>query len=274
MKQTYKLEVGSYTKSVFSSGELNVRVEDTESYNCITGSPQSSDDILELLCLVDALRRLGTTDLSLVMPYVMYSRDDRVCLPGQQLGASVFAKLINSCNFTSVTTYDNHSQVITALLNNCTNVNKLEILNWYPLDTSVYDYFVAPDSGSIKQVQELSTAYQVPMLRADKTRSLETGEITGTVVYTDDLKGASCLIIDDLSACGRTFLELAKALKLKGAGDITLYVTHGFFNCSFDGLVRAGISKFITTDSVFNISEYKENLKHLGSKADVKVIKL
>jgi len=267
---TYTLTTGTYTKSIFQSGELNIQVIGNYNFDStITGSPQSSDDIMELLCLVDALRRSHTTELSLVMPYCMYSRDDRVCLPGQQLGAAVFAQLINSCNFLSVTTIDNHSDVITALINNCCNISKLDIFN-RPIgatDLSDYDYIVAPDAGSIKGLQQLSTHFQVPMLRADKTRNLITGNISGTVVYCDDLDNANVIIIDDIIAGGRTMLELAKSLKLKGAGNITVFCTHGFFSSGIDNMIKAGVTKFITTNSVISdtiIDSAKSLSKYIG----------
>ena len=72
-------------------------------------------------------------------------------------------------------------------------------------------------------------------------------------MYSDDLKGKSCLIVDDICANGRTFVELAKSLKKKNAGEITLYVTHGFFGAKLQPLKSAGISKFITTSSVCNL---------------------
>jgi len=266
---TYKMIGIDYDTFKFQSGEINVKLKSMflDKDVTIIGSPQSSDEIMELLCLVDALRRKGVINLSLVIPYVMYSRDDRVCQEGQQLGASVFASLINSCNFTSVTTYDNHSDVITALLNNCTNRGKVSILGHsIPNLSDKYDYLVAPDAGSIKQVQELATWSRVPMLRADKTRDLLTGNITGTVVYSDDLEGKSCLIVDDICANGRTFVELAKALKAKGVGEITLYVTHLFVHKGLEELREAGISKFITTNSVVPYS--------ISALEEVKVIKL
>lgn len=254
MEPNYKLQNGYYTVFKFPSGEINVQTHCDAIETTITGSPQSSDDIMELLCLVDALRRDGTTNLILIMPYVMYSRDDRVMQEGQQLGINVFAKLINSCNFRRVYTIDNHSDVATAVIDNCENLGKrIDII-----DLTRYDYVVAPDAGSIKGIQKISTHYQIPMLRADKTRDIKTGDITGTIVYAEDIQNAKVLILDDICQGGRTFFELAKVLKSKGCSIVDLYITHGFFSSGLEVLLENGIDHIYTTDSVCNI----EN-KHL-----------
>ncbi len=67
-------------------------------------------------------------------------------------------------------------------------------------------------------------------IRADKSRNMATGQITETVVYADDLTGKACVIVDDLCDGGRTFIELAKVLRAKGAAKIALVVTHGIFS--------------------------------------------
>ena len=91
------------------------------------------------------------------------------------------------------------------------------------------------------------------MIRADKSRDTLTGEITSTEVYTtaERLDGATVLIIDDICAGGRTFIELAKSIKaIQPNVTIHLYVTHGFFDHDVGLLIDSGITQFITTDSV------------------------
>lgn len=252
----------------FPSGELQVQLLTTpygnpENRYTITGSVLSSDHLIELMQLVEAIRaHLPLIQLHLVMPYCAYSRQDRRCNPGEAFSLKVFTTLINSCNFTTVTTYDNHSDVATALINNCTNLSVSNILvraNYLDnmtLNLDQYDYLISPDAGANKKVFNVSKTFNIPMIRADKTRDTETGAILETKIYTDghSLANSTVLIIDDICQGGRTFEELAKAIKtVEPTCTIHLYVTHGFFSHQFgiQYMQSAGISKFITTNSVY-----------------------
>lgn len=235
----------------FPSGEVQVQLGNkniTSSY-VITGSILSSDHLMELLQLKSIL---GDTPCTLIMPYCAYSRQDRVCNPGEALSIKVFANLINSCNFDHVITWDNHSDVSTALINNCLNKSVDYLIADYE-DYDTYDYLVSPDAGANKKVFKCSYEFDIPMIRADKVRDTTNGNIVSTDVYAsaDRLDGKTILIVDDICQGGRTFVELAKAIKeIQPSVTIHLYVTHGFFNNGFNALKDAGISKFITTKSV------------------------
>lgn len=189
------------------------------------------------------------------MPYCAYSRQDRRCNQGESFSLKVFTNLINSCNFTKVTTFDNHSDVSTALINNCYNVPVHQLLldAQYTIKLREYDYFVSPDAGANKKVFNCSKLFRIPMIRADKIRDVSNGKILDTQVFAtaDQLKDKTILIIDDICQGGRTFEELSKAIKtIEPSCNIHLYVTHGFFNAGFNKLKEAGISKFFATASV------------------------
>jgi len=271
MKPNFKITFGDYTVFKFSSGEIQVTfINKMSSYlvdNCVTinGSVTSSDHIVELLQLVEAIKHsMPTVRIKLIMPYCAFSRQDRRCNDGESFSLKVFTNLLNSCNFQSVVTYDNHSDVSTALINNCYNKSVADVLSNYSVDldllsprkalASKYDYFVSPDAGANKKVQSCAKRFGVPMIRADKHRDTATGKILSTKVFTypNELTCSTLLIIDDICQGGRTFVELALALKdmQPDIEEIHLFVTHGFFSNGLHDLIQAGITKFITTDSV------------------------
>lgn len=264
MTPSFTVSSAEYKVWKFPSGEIGVKLlskPDVPSLEVIIkGSMLSSDSLIELLQLVDSLRAAGCTTLSLVMPYCAYSRQDRVCNKGESFSLKVFTDLINSCSFDSVTTWDNHSDVATALINNCRNTNVADIVSYDVLEVDNYDYLVSPDAGANKKVFECSKTLGIPMIRADKVRDTVTGAITETVVLAtkEQLKDSTVLVVDDICQGGRTFEELAKALKeIEPSCTIHLYVTHGFFSSprGLDNLKEAGISHFITTNSVTNITD-------------------
>lgn len=275
MKSNFTLSTGDYSVHKFHSGEIQVTLNlDVEILdNCtITGSILSSDHIIELLQLVEALRHKGHYYLNLIMPYCAFSRQDRRCNTGDSFSLKVFTNLINSCKFDSVTTYDNHSNVATALIDNCVDIPTSESSYLANVD-KFYDFYISPDAGANKKVLECSKKFQIPMIRADKSRDPLTMEITGTEVFAtaEQLNGATVLIIDDILAGGRTMIELAKSLKeIQPNVTIHIFITHMFADYGFKLMIDAGISKFITTDSVV----YSVHSKETIANTNVQVILL
>lgn len=253
---------GEYTVSKFASGELQVALvslyDDNDDIR-IKGSILSSDNLIELLLLVEVIRHHNhTIPIVLSMPYCAYSRQDRRCSSEEALSSKVFAQLINSCNFYKVYTFDNHSYVSTALIDRCFDVSVAKVfattITSDKLPISDYSYLVAPDAGALKKVQACCEATNTKLLRADKLRSLTDGAISDTIIHLPpdaSLKDTKVLIIDDICQGGRTFIELAKAIKaIESTCEVHLYVSHGFFDRGLDDMIAAGISHFYTTDSV------------------------
>jgi ribose-phosphate pyrophosphokinase len=249
----------------FPGGEIGIKF-DMEDYKFSTWSPtnrdqyilariQSSDDIMELVMVKNALdnfHRAFDYNTYLVMPYIPYARQDRVCVEGESFSLKAFASIINSLKFKSVRVLDPHSDVVAAVIDNIRVDSQLSIIskygNFFPVGTS--GIFVSPDAGANKKTAELAKYFgHSRFIRADKLRDLATGEIKETIVYDNDLTGLSVIIADDICDGGRTFIELAKVLKRKGASKVTLYVTHGIFSKGTDVLFKNGIDEIYTTDS-------------------------
>lgn len=267
LKPNFKVNSNvTYTVMKFPSGEIQVtlnnhnhKITDIE----IKGSILSSDNIIELLQLVEVIRNAYyDCTIILYMPYCAFSRQDRRCNQGEAFSLKIFAQLINSCNFIKVITCDNHSDVSTGLLDNCVNMTITDIfttaneINNTTLDLKQYNYLVSPDAGANKKIFELSKEFNIPMIRADKTRDTKTGNILETEVYATakQLDGVTVLIVDDICQGGKTFEELAKKIKtVQPNCKIHLYATHGFFShtSGIRYMQNAGISKFITTTSVY-----------------------
>ncbi len=220
----------------FSGGECHVKVLPSDISDCtdITAYLYSSNDVMRLLLTVDAIRRIAPqTSIHLTIPYFPYARQDRVCNEGEALSVKVMANLINSLYCTHVTLYDPHSDVTPALVNNCNIINSAEIIANSPLAAIIKDKdltLLSPDAGAEKKVRAVAKRLKTTeLLCASKTRETATGEITSTQIH-GDISGKNIIIIDDICDGGRTFIELAKALKDANAGDVYLYITHGIFS--------------------------------------------
>ena len=236
---------------VFSGGEVHVKLD--PKYDeilvpfTILARIDSSDDVMKLLLVTDAIRRAGCPRLSLAMPYLPYARQDRVCNQGEAHSLKVFCKLINAQNYYEVGILDCHSDVGTALLDNCTHETNhkfikkviLHMQTKYNRNLSQRELtIISPDAGSNKKIKDLMKELgpHVDMVKCDKTRDTKTGQLTGFEVYADDLKGKHCLIVDDICDGGGTFVGLAEELKKKNAGPLFLAVSHGIFSKGFKTL--------------------------------------
>jgi ribose-phosphate pyrophosphokinase len=247
----------TYKKFNFPCGEMHIKLESF----CPGGTGEilfefeRNDEIIELQLLIDALNRQNIGVRVLVMPYVPFSRQDRINVPGECFSLKVFTGIINSLGFEKVIITDPHSDVTSALINNCEVIPQHEV--FWPYFTNNKDPFwlISPDAGALKKiykVAKMAVNHCLGVVECSKTRDVTNGDILGVDVNIKSLKNQTCCIVDDICDGGRTFIEIAKELKAKDAGKIVLLVSHGFFTKGmevFDGLIneihtRKGIVKW------------------------------
>ena len=247
----------------FAGGECNVRFSEllrgTERVRLNTRL-NSSDDIMNLILSVDALRRMGIKRIEVFIPYVPYARQDRVMVPGESLSIKVFADLLNNLQLDKVIVFDPHSDVTPALVNNCVIIPNYEMVSYFLAELQLNDFvLVSPDLGAYKKVDKLAQqiGYKGEIATGIKVRNLETGEILRSDVNTSDLGNKPCLVVDDICDGGRTFIELAAALKAKGAGDLYFIASHGVFSHNaIERLQEAGYKNVCSSNSISDIESY------------------
>jgi len=243
----------------FNAGEIQVSLEEFE-YSCvqnsratITARIHNSDDLMELVMVTDAIRRLSPLiQMTLVLPYLPYSRQDRVANPGEALSSAVFARMINALNFKKVFTYDAHSDVSIACLDNAESNSQSYLLDEIFGDEKMGEYtLVSPDAGANKKTLAVAKYFGgLKVINCDKSRDTMTGEITGTYVnWGYSMKGMNLLIVDDICDGGMTFIKIAEAVQKFKPESIDLYVTHGIFSKGYKCLLDSGIRHIYTTDS-------------------------
>lgn len=225
----------------FNGGEPHIKIKtnlDISEMVNITTRIKSFNDLGLLLLANDALRRMGIKTINLFLPYFPGARQDRVMIPGEPLTVKVYAEIINKAGFNRVTIVDPHSEVCSALLNQVSPFSNHKLVEKCVEGLENY-LLVAPDGGALKKMHQLSTYLGgVPIIACNKERNVRTGALSGFTVYADDLKGQTCVIVDDICDGGGTFLGIAEALKDKNAGNIFLIVTHGIFSKGFEALQK------------------------------------
>lgn len=227
----------------FAGGEVQVRIEGPAhqvDHVTIRADLIDSDTVMGLLVLTDAVRRqYGDPAIDLVCPYLPYARQDRVAYPGEALSAAVACRLLNAQGYRSVEVWDAHSDVSLALLD---RVRHRPASAFAGPIVSPNDVVVAPDLGAVKRATASAELAGAPVVQAEKTRSTDTGAITGSRVQSGSIGTRDFLIVDDICDGGRTFIELARVLRPLTEGRVKLYVTHGIFSAGFEAL-RAGIDQ-------------------------------
>jgi len=261
----------------FSGGEPHIKITENLDSFCINTSSvifitklRTPKDLIELAVAVNAIYNIGSgADFHLLLGYLPGGRQDRICISGEAFTAKVYAKLINGItDWDSITCLDAHSDVMPALLDNCINVDNKHFVDKAIEKLDLEDFtLISPDAGANKKVLSLAQHINnkdygydltVDVVRADKLRDMKTGNILETIVYADDLTGQDCVIVDDICDGGRTFIELAKVLKAKGARNVILIVTHGIFSKGF-GPVLQHVDQIVTTNSFIDLSQENEH---------------
>lgn len=231
-----------YESFNFAGGEPHIKINtnfDNAKPILITHRIRSFNDLGSLLVCVDALRNIGCKEISLLLPYFPGARQDRIMVEGEPFTANLYANLINRLFFKEVFIFDPHSEVCVTLLNNVKVIsNHLFIRKVLEkLDSGVN--IVSPDAGAEKKMPALMKANNIDeIISCSKIRDPENGRLGGFEVHAQDLKGKTCLIVDDICDGGGTFLGLAEKLKEKNAGPLYLAVSHGIFSKGFEALEK------------------------------------
>ena len=203
---------------------------------------KSSDDLVDMMLAVNALRNMYGHDIKLTLdvPYFPFSRQDRVMTDGESFGLQVVADMIKLCNFMTVTTLDIHSDVAGAMFPAGVFVNVPQDVVWADrvrkLSLNKPTVIVSPDAGALKKIYKVAGATGLPVVEAKKIRDVATGHIVKTEIDGSLLSDfEQVIIVDDICDGGRTFIELAKVIRDSGfKGNLVLCVTHGIFSKGLD----------------------------------------
>lgn len=260
-----------YKISSFPDGQQSLTILNPEEIELdqvtIASHLNSFRDLELIICANRDLLELGHTQIHLYVPYFLGARSDRKFGEGTvNYVKEVIAPIINSQNFKSVTVLDPHSDVVEACINRFKKVSNFDLVKFAIGEiygSSYSDNFskfalVSPDGGSLKKVYDVADGlnYKNTIIIASKHRDLESGKIVSTnVSILDEHKGLDMIILDDICDGGRTFIELAKALREQGAtGRIYLVVTHGIFSAGVKAL-NPYFDGIFSTNSIADVND-------------------
>ena len=251
----------------FSDGEIYVEINENIRGNSIfiiqSVSSPANDNLMELLMCIDALKRSSAKNITAVIPYFGYARQDRKVVPRTSISAKLVSNLITKAGADRVVTVDLHAGQIQGFFDIpvdnlfATPIFARHIKKKIKLNNIIC---VAPDVGGVERTRALSRRINSTIAIIDKRRPApgksEVMNIVGNV------KNKNCVIVDDIIDSGGTIVNAVSALKNKGAKDVYVYITHAVLSGdAVKKIEKSQIKKLITTDTIDNSKKIKNSKK-------------
>ncbi len=250
-----KVKLSDALVTRFSEGEVRVKINENirgkDVFVVQPTCPPSNENIMELLIMMDALRRSSAERITAVIPYFGYARQDRKDQPRVPITAKLVANLLTVAGANRILTMDLHAGQIQGFFD-------IPVDHLFSIGVFI-DYFdqrikdlvvVSPDVGGIKMARAYAKRLGVPLAIIDKRR--ESPEKTEAMHILGEVEGKNAIVVDDLVATGSSLFEGVDALKKAGAKNIYAAIAHGVLSGpARDRLDKcANLKELVITDSI------------------------
>ena len=248
----------------FSDGEIYIEINENIRGNSIfliqSISSPANDNLMELLLCVDALKRSSAKNITAVIPYFGYSRQDRKVVPRTSISAKLVSNLITKAGADRVVTVDLHAGQIQGFFD-------IPVDNLFstPIFTRhIKKKFnkknlicVAPDIGGVERARALGRNLDIGLAIIDKRRPAPGKSQVMNVI--GNVKEKKCIIVDDIIDSGGTIVNAAEALLNRGAEEVHVYVTHGVLSGeAVEKIKKSKIRNLVVTDTIDNSDKVKK----------------
>ena len=262
-----KLKLVNSNIKRFADGEIYVEINENIRGNSIfviqSISTPANDNLMELLICIDALRRSSAINITAVIPYFGYARQDRKVVPRTAISAKLVSNLITNAGAHRIVTVDLHAGQIQGFF----DIPVDNLFSTPIFSKHIKKYIsnkniicVAPDVGGVERARALGQKLNVGLAIVDKRRPAPGKSQVMNII--GNVKGKNCLLVDDIIDSGGTIVNAAKALKEKGAKDVYVYVTHGVLSGNaVKQINNSKIKKLILTDTIDNSNKIKKSSK-------------
>ena len=248
-------EVGKADVSTFSDGEVNVEInENVRGRDCFvlqSTCVPANTHLMELLIMIDALRRSSARRVTAVVPYYGYARQDRKVLPRAPITAKLVADLISTAGTDRVLCIDLHAGQIQGFFN-------IPVDNLYATPVLLeairmrFDgslTIVSPDAGGVERSRAYAKRLGATLAIVDKRR--EGPNVSKVMNIIGDVKGQTCVIVDDIVDTAGTLVEAAKALMRDGATSVSAAITHPVLSGpAITRIAESPLKELVVTDTI------------------------
>ncbi len=262
-----KLKLVNTNIKRFADGEIYIEINENIRGNSVfvvqsTSNP-ANDNLMELLLVVDALKRSSAKNITAVIPYYGYARQDRKVAPRTSISAKVVANLLTNAGASRVVTVDLHAGQIQGFFDMpvdnlfTTPLFAKYIKKKFPNKKLIC---VSPDVGGVQRTRGLATRIKADLAIIDKRRPKPGQSQVMNII--GDVKGKTCIIVDDIIDSGGTIINAVSALKKEGAVDVYVFITHAVLSGDAAKKIQnSKIKKLIITDTIDNSQKIKNNKK-------------
>ena len=247
--------------------EVNENVRGQDVYVIQSTSKPANDNLVELLVCIDALKRASAKQITAVIPYFGYARQDRKPGPRTPISAKLVANLITKSGADRVLTIDLHAGQIQGFFD--IPVDNLyaapilleDIKKNYDLDRTV---IISPDVGGVVRARYIANRLNIGLAIVDKRR--EAANISEVLNIIGDVKEKNCILIDDIVDTAGTLTNAGEALLNVGAKTVSAYVSHGVLSGNaLEKIKESALTEIVTTNTISSLlSEDKNKIRRLS----------
>ena len=262
-----KLKLVNTNIKNFADGEIYVEINENIRGNSVfviqsTAQP-ANDNLMELLLCIDALKRSSAKNITAVIPYFGYARQDRKVVPRTSISAKLVSNLITNAGAHRVVTLDLHAGQIQGFFD-----MPVDNLFTTPLFAKYIKrklknknlICVSPDVGGVQRTRALATRIKADLAIIDKRRPAPGKSQVMHII--GDVKNKTCIIVDDIIDSGGTIINAVDALKKNGANEVYVFITHAVLSGDAAKKIKnSKIKKLIITDTIDNSQKIKNNNK-------------
>ncbi|MDE1549320.1 ribose-phosphate diphosphokinase [Jeotgalibaca caeni] len=261
------LELGTVSSIQFSDGEIKINIDESirgaHVYVIQSTSSPVNDHLMELLIMIDALKRASAKTINIVIPYYGYARQDRKAQSREPITSKLVANMITNAGADRVLALDLHAPQIQGFFDiPVDHLLGAPLLANYFLDNEVLQkdvVVVSPDHGGVTRARKLAEFIHAPIAIIDKRRPK--ANVAEVMNIIGEVKGKKAILIDDMIDTAGTITLAAQALKDAGATDVYACCTHAVLSGpAIERLENSVIKEVIVTDSI-NIPEEKLSKK-------------
>lgn len=242
----------------FANGEMKVRIAESvrgeDVFILQTSAPPCPEKwMMELFIMCHTIRKSSARRITVVIPYIYGSRQDRKTEPRTPITIQLIADLLNACGVRRIITVSLHNQASIAAFGDILVDNISSSSVFYPVLHDLFEeknfVVVSPDAGGVARAQAYSNKFGTSLAFAHKTRQKENQ--SSITAFVGDVKDRNVLIVDDIVDTGGTHIKCAEAARENGALNVYLCVTHPVLSRdAVMKLEKSCFSKIYTTDSI------------------------
>ncbi len=269
------LDLGKLAVGKFSDGETSVNLHESvrgcDVFIIQSTNTPVNDNLMELLLIIDACKRSSAGRITAVMPYFGYARQDRKANPRDPISAKLVADILQTAGANRVLTMDLHSSQLQGFFNiPVDNLMGMPVLVKYFKKVGVPDNMtiVSPDTGSVVRSRAMASRFDAPLAIIDKRRPR--ANVMEVMNIVGDVKGRTCLMLDDMIDTAGTICQGAQALADNGASEVIACCTHAVLSGpAIKRLEDSPLSKIIVLDTIDLSAEKRIGKIEVVSIADL-----